>query len=323
MCYNAVRHVPIVFIFEVVNMPIKFSDADVQNIIKLRSVQGIAIAKIGEVFGVGYKPIARVLSSNGITIKSSIIKNFTDSEKKSICKAYDFGIGANGIPEYLGLSCSCAPVIRYLRSVYGTLRNQSQQQQARMDKSTPEEIAALTRRAHEASKGRKATFEERHKRAKTIEGHFNKLSPYEPTIFGILSKNFESVIPAKAIDVYNADFAIGSVAVEVFGGGWSIADKTRIARYLKRTKKLGELGYHTVFIVLPNADAIGNASQLIAAVNEARSFPAAPGQYRVVWGNRDGASGFSSDINNDAFVCPFVNVRDRATGRYYSIPKEA
>lgn len=304
-------------------MPIKFSDADIKDIIKLRTIDNMPMKTIGQSFGCGEKPILRILKANGITNFNSKKIEFTADELKSIYAAYESGIGANGIPKHVGLKCTAQPVIRVLKSKYGTLRDRSEQQQARMNRSTPEQIAALTANANKAAKGRKATFEERVKRAVTQEGKINSLSGYEADIFSVLSERFYKVTPGKQIEIYNADFAIGNVTVEVFGGGWAISDRKRINRYIERTKQIAKSGFHTIFIMLDNKSLIFDARKLISAVDIASLYPASPSKYWVIWGDTDGSTGLSSDIDDSAFVRPFVNVRDVTTGRYTRVPREA
>ena len=304
-------------------MPVKFSEADINNIIKLRIIDNLAIKAIADILGTGYKPIKRILDTSGFDTTSKKIIKFTESQLNEIYNAYASGIGAKGIADHIGMRCSEAAIIRVLKVKFGTLRNRSEQQQARMDKSTPEQIAALTANAHKASKGRKATIEEMIKRASTKEGVINSFSTYEASIFSLLADNFNDVIPGKRIHTYNADFAVGSVTVEVFGGGWAISDKRRIDRYINRTKETGKTGFHTIFVVLDNRRLILDTSKLIKAIKFARCLPTTNSKYWVIWGDTDGSTGFSSDIDNNAFVMPFVNIRDAATGRYTRIPREA
>lgn len=242
---------------------------------------------------------------------------FSNSDRQNIIKAYEFGIGVGGIAKHLGLNCSCSPVKRFLISEFGTLRNRSQQQQARMDNTSFEERCALAKAANNAARGRKVARSSLVKKAKTIEGRMDKLSTMEPVIYDFLVKNGFNPFPGKAIDIYNADFAIGSVTVEVFGGGWSISDKARLSRYISRTKEIGNLGFHTVFIVLTNKYLLGDGSELIRAINELSLLPTSPSQYRVIGGNTEFSSGLSDDIDNSSFVSPFIKLIDIATGCYY------
>lgn len=302
-------------------MRINFSKADTDNIIKLRSVDNISINKIADIYSVGYRAIKRVLIDNGISIKNSRYFEFSDDIKKSIINAYESGIGANGINSHLNLSCSSMPVIAYLKTVYPSLRNRSEQQFARMSKATPQEIAKLTTKAHESRRGSKATHKELINRAKAKEGKVDSRSRYEPIFYTALSKSFNNVIPNMAIDTNNVDFGIGNIAVEIFGGGWSYTNKARLDRYIKKTKHISNLGFHTIFVIIPKNTNIIDTDELIKVVKQASSLPAFPSQYWMIWGDTNTSIGLSDNINNKSFVCPFVNIRDRTTGRYIRVSK--
>lgn len=302
-------------------MPIEFSQEDIDNIIKLRTIDNLSIKKIGEVFGVGYKPIARVISANGIPIKSNRIIEFTSTEKQAILNAYDSGIGCKGINTTLGLSCGAAPVIRFLKSERGPLRDRGQQQQARMDRSTSAQKKALTNAANMAATGRVRAESEKIKAARTMEGRVNPRSKYEGLVLDALNERFDNVIPSKAINIYNADFAIGRVTVEVFGGGWSVSNRRRIEHYIRRTKEIGKLGYHVIFIVLRDSFTATHASKLMSTIDVASIDPSITSKYWVIWGDLDGSTGFCSDIDDSSFINPSINTRDITTGRYKSVAR--
>lgn len=300
-------------------MRINFSPNDIDNIIKLYTIDMMGVKKIGKIFGVGYKPIKRVLDSNGVIVSDRSIVTFSELEREAIIKAYKAGVGVGGIASHIGINYSSTPIKKLIEREFGSVRNRSEQQQARMDAATAETKSMLTRKANAAAKGRKASREERVKRAKTIEGRVG--SDKERLVIDFLIKNGFSCTPNKAIDFYNADIGIGKVTVEVFGGGWSISDRARIARYLKRTKYIGDAGYSTVFLIIYDNMTIGDGSELIRSINILSSNPAPTSKYRVIWGNREGKSGLSQYIDSDAFVCPFKNARDPITGNYISVRK--
>jgi hypothetical protein len=304
-------------------MAVNFTEEQINNIIRLRTVENWGISRIAKQFGVGYKPVKRIIDTNGIPITPVHFVQFTESEKVDILAAYDSGIGAGGIHSHLGLNCSATPVVTYLRKTRGQLRSKSEQQFFRMANASPEEIARLTKKAHDATRGSKKSMSTLYRRAKTMEGKISNRSRYEPLVLDVLEKNFGHVFPGKAVDRYNLDFAVrGSVAVEVFGGGWAISDKGRLNRYIERTKQIAKSGFNTVFIMLTHVDVDGiNWDELIRTVDLASRDPASERQYWVVWGDLKGASGLSRDIDHSAFIPPFINVRDRTTGRYKSVAR--
>jgi len=300
----------------------KLSKSDTDNIIKLYTIEGLSIKDIRQIYGIGQRRISQVLKKANIPIRMFRKIDFSKETQELIFSAYESGVGVSGIPECLGLTCSHRPIQRLLKKKYGKLRNPSEQQFKRMENASPEEIAYLTKAAHDAARGRTVSIEELRKRAKSRQGKVDSRSNWEPLVFAEIIKTFPNAIPCKAIDIYNADIGIGNtIAVEVFGGGWAISDKARINRYLTRTKEFAKRGIHTIFFIISEHMWTGDTSELIRIINVASNLPSAVCQYWVVWGNRKGMSGNSLNINKSAFVRPFINVRDRRTGRYISVPR--
>lgn len=246
---------------------------------------------------------------------------FDDLQEAEIFAAYDRGVGVNGIPKALGLICSALPIKNVLLGRYDKLRNRSEQQQARMDNSTPEQIAKLTMKANEASRGRKHTVEERIKMAKSMEGRVNRRSKGEPIVFDALVNAGFDPIASKAIHIYNADIVIRNIAIEVFGGGWSVSDKKRVAKYIKRTKKLAEIGYHTIFVILFDVRNF-NIDHLVNAIGRLSGINPREKRYSMIWGDFIGTNGLADLIDTTDFISPTINVRDKSSGRFISVLKQ-
>lgn len=302
-------------------MPAKLNQLQIDNLLKLRS-SGVMPVELSKIFGISESCCYKIISRSGVKVKNPRIVEFSEEQKAEMRSLYESGIGANGVAEKMGLSCSPNTVVNYLLKFYGKLRNCSEQQFARMAISTPGQIAKLTEAAHKATKGRKADRSERIKRAKTMEGSHNRRSRWEKPVFEAIREFFPEAIPSKAVDIYNLDIGIGSVAVEIFGGGWSYTDKVRLDKYVKRTKHLAELGYSTIFIVFASkVTDVFDRDNLVKQIQIASLDPSSARQYRVIWGDFNATSGLCSDIDHSAFECPFVNIRDVATGRYKRIPR--
>lgn len=297
-------------------MSIVINDVNTDQVIKLRS-SGVMPVQIAKILGISVSLVYKRIQASGVKFKNPRFVELSESDKKIIISAYESGIGVSGIPAHTGIKCAPSVIAKFLKPIYGNLRNRSEQQFARMAKSTPEQIAKLTESAHMAARGRVRSVCEKEKRAKTLEGSFNKRSKLERLVFNSIAEFFPNAVPSKAVGVYNLDIGVGNVAVEIFGGGWSYSDKGRVSKYLGRTKKLAELGYNTVFIVFARKSAdIFDSDNLIQQIKIASLNPASSCKYRVIWGDFNAASGLCSDINHDAFIPPFINVRDVTTGRY-------
>lgn len=297
----------------------KTTQLNIDHIIELATATDMTHKQIADIVGVSVYTVGRICRKT--FGDGRLLSELSDSVKCSIISAFNEGVGISGIARHLGIKATPYAINKIIQSHGLKGRGRSAQQKARMDRASPEEIANLTKRAHAASKGRVVSHSSKVKRAKTMEGSFNKRSVYERIIYDLIVDFFPNAIPSKAIDVYNLDIGIGNVAVEVFGGGWSYSDKGRIAKYIKRTKELGKLGVNTLFIVIPKETTIIDTKKLVESINTLSSNPPSSSEYRVIWGDSYGSAGLCSDINDVAFVCPFINVRDVTTGRYISIPR--
>lgn len=297
----------------------KTRDQAAQKAVDLILNQGTKTSEACRTCGIAKKVLYRYCKRAGVSLPTKYDRAIGGVDTSQIIPMYESGIGINGIARRLGVSFR--PITKFLEDRGYASRNPSEQQFARMAAATPEEIANLTRKAHEASRGRKAGADELIARANARAGKVHPQSPVEQAVFAIVSRQFPEAFPALPIDRYNADIAIGRVTVEIFGGGWSVSNQVRISRYVARCKEIGDLGYHTIFFIALKPQDIGQASNLISTIHQARRLPATPGKYWVVWGDRHVSSGLCCDLDDRAFIRPFVNVRDRTTGQYVSVPR--
>lgn len=298
----------------------KAGEKAAQKAIDLISNQSVETTEACQICSITKHALYGYCRRSGISLPTKHDRALATIDTTQIIPLHESGVGAAGIASRLGTSPET--IRKFLRDRGHKPRNRSEQQYARMAKMTPAEVAKFTENAHKAARGRKATREERIKRAKTLEGHHCPQSKWEPIVFDLISKDFPHAIPSKAFDIYNFDIGIGnSIAVEIFGGGWACTDKRRINHYLERTKEIGKFGIHTIFVVVSPSCDIGNADELIRTINFASGLPSGFGQYWVIWGDRQGASGSSFNIDKDAFIRPFISIKDRRTGRYVSIPR--
>lgn len=302
-------------------MPNKIKSSDIDNIIQLAK-SGVTAPEICEIFCISRTSISRLLSKHGVSTKDARFKSFTEAQKIAIVAAFKSGVGIAGIGNSIGFHVPVTAAKRILCEFGLNPRNRSEQQKARMDASSESEKARLVASANAAARGRTRAISEKAKRAKTMEGFINPRSKWEKLVFDFVSREFNEAIPSKAIGIYNADICIGNVTVEVFGGGWSYSDVSRVSKYIERTKKIGKLGYHVIFVIFTGKpNDVFDGDNLIRQIKLASCDPSPTGKYRMIWGNFNAASGSCLDINHDAFVCPFVNVRDITTGRYNRVPR--
>jgi predicted DNA-binding transcriptional regulator AlpA len=149
------------------------TNADADNIINMKKTSAMTLKEISDTTGFSVSVIHRLLKKNGVECKNRRIIQFTDEQVEAIIAAYAQGIGIGGISKHLGLGCSESAVITLIKSKGIAIRNPSEQQFARMARSTPEEIAKLTAAAHAATKGSVMRESAKIARAKTMEGKTN------------------------------------------------------------------------------------------------------------------------------------------------------
>ena len=164
---------------------------------------------------------------------------------------------------------------------------------------TREQRIAYTAAAHVAARGRTHSFDEKVKRAHTREIRQLGTSPAEQLLAIWLDQRSIVTVPQKAIGPYNADLAAGTVAVEIFGGGWHGYGRHR-ARTAERYRYLLDQGWSVVIVWIDQrsyqlqtlaADYIATFCKL------ACRDPALAGQYRVIWGDGHEAPSIGSDLD--------------------------
>lgn len=278
---------------------------------------GLSATKIALQYGVNEKTVSRILHENGIPVFSRLYRVI--DEDKAIAMYAD-GIGIKGVAD--ALHCSRTKIANVLKKHGVHIRNASEQQQARMDRSTPEQIKHLTAKAHAATAGRKVSIETKRQIALTREKRLFGQSENERRLIDMLSAYGLTCIPQLAVGPYNCDIAIAPVAVEVLGGNWHWTGQHR-SRAQERTYYFLNCGWHVLYIVA-NASSpltVDTAKYVADFIHFARSNPSIQREYRVVWRAGEDVTRGCLDDDNFAFDPPFTNARDSANGRYKRIPR--
>lgn len=136
---------------------------------------------------------------------------------------------------------------RHLKRNGIPIRDSSEANRIRMARLSPEERKALATPANSAIRGRKVSFEELAKRAKTLEQTRVHASPNEVMLEQLLKKEGGSPTLQRAVGGYNIDLALGPLAVEVMGGGWHGYGRHR-SRSNRRTRTLLKEGWVVVAV---------------------------------------------------------------------------
>jgi very-short-patch-repair endonuclease len=222
------------------------------------------------------------------------------SDRDKSVDLYQSGMTQKEIGEHFGVRQ--ATVSRWLlkRGAGITAREARLRYNARR---TPEQRSAQSAAAHAAVRGMKRTVDDRTRRAAGVE-RVGKMNRPERALFDWLLAAGLCPTPQKAVGVYNLDFAVESVAVELFGGGWH-AYGQHVARLEERTRYLFDQGWHLYIIWAHHAAHVllpEVANDLVGFVEEMRGNPATRRQYRVVWGDGDRVSCGSSEDDHLALI---------------------
>lgn len=181
-------------------------------------------------------------------------------------------------------------------------RTPSENARMRAARMSPEERKANARAAHDAARGREHSFEEKCKRAQTVERKQLHTSPAEILLRDWLIERGIESIPQKAIGPYNADLGAAPVAVEIFGGSWHNAG-SHAARTPDRARYILDQGWNLIIVwndIRLAAFTPDLANYIVAFHERSRRDPSFRGEYRVVWSDGKEASPLSPDLDDIA-----------------------
>src|SRR5262245_54841047 len=143
---------------------------------------------------------------------------------------YESGISLYELGKRYGVS---VPVITRRLHEHGIRRRtQSEQEQEKWRRFSPEQRKQQTAAAHAASRGRKISLDTLIYKAQTLQQQ-GRMQPLEKQVYEWLQERRIPTIPQQAIGPYNCDLGAAPVAVEIFGGNWHWHGQ-HAARLLKR-----------------------------------------------------------------------------------------
>lgn len=215
-----------------------------------------------------------------------------------VAERYLAGESENAIAEAFGVSRNV--IAARLRAAGVARRTLTQANRLSMEARTPEENRANTRAAHDAVRGTKQSAEHRAKIAATREERQTHVSEHELRLAELLGQRGLDVRPQAAVGPYNVDLATGTVAVEVFGGGWHAYGAHR-KRTPQRLRHILDAGWNLV-IVWASLErwpiGEGACDYIEAFAKLASSNPALRGEYRVIWGDGQDATRPGLDVDD-------------------------
>lgn len=180
------------------------------------------------------------------------------------------------------------------------IRGRAEANKAMMGELSEAEKAQRISAAHAAIRGRAANPDRLAKAAKTREGLMLNVSEAEMQMVRWLRRRgCTGVATQTAVGQYNIDITTGSVAVEIFGGGWHAYGSHR-KRAAKRLGKILDEGWNLMIVWVDRNRyplSVEAADKVAAFVELTRRDPSIRGQYRVIWGDGEEAAvdGFDLD----------------------------
>ena len=320
MCYNAVSDVTTTSSFKVIDMSKKIFFDDPCNIVKLYE-SGATVKNLALQFNTSNSVILRLLREYGAKIRPSASKRRVYLPSEEVIELFNSGIGVVGIAKLF--NCAPGPVYATLRDAGIESRNRSEQQLARMARTSKEERIRLTEAAHNAMRGRKWTEDELSARScseKIREFRGKAARDTEDFVYDNLIQRGITGVRQYPIGRYSCDIFVDPVAVEVIGKSFGrfLGD----GKPANRIKYILNSGFHVIYQVVTEEFPC-NFDYLIALIKQFSCDPSPLRQYRMIWCAGDAESGGSSNDDNIAFVYPFISRRNLTNGRYESIPREA
>jgi very-short-patch-repair endonuclease len=192
-----------------------------------------------------------------------------------------------------------------------------------MSNTTAEERMALASAAKKATTGIKQSAESIEKKALAYEAKgFRGISVDEDMFASHLVAKGINFTRQKAIGKYNTDFAIGSIAVEIFGGQWHWYG-AHIKRTEERFNYIMNSGFNILVIACTQSFPLNPAicDYISSYLDEASRNPPEICEYRVIWGAGEYTTGGCLNDNNFSIHPPFTRARNRTTGRYETVPR--
>lgn len=246
---------------------------------------GRTIKEISEVIGVSRDIIARRLRERGIDPTRNARKRPTHNTlhlcTDSVRSMYENGMSENAVAKAFDVSRNV--IRRHLIAAGVPIRTQSQAEALKWSQMTDEQRHNQVSKAHDAVTGMVRTHEEMVARAKarekiTSEHH---IGIGEPEFHEFLTNIGRPFTYQKAVDVYNIDFAIGTIAVELTAATARYGVSNTAQN--ERAEKLTNLGYKMLAVVIDDAETlIQCAEDILAFIDEIDRLEPVSGQYRVI-----------------------------------------
>lgn len=237
---------------------------------------------------------------------------------------YQRGKSENAIAKQLNVSRNV--IRRRLEGAGVHIRSQSEAEAVKWEHMSERQRQKQVQAAHKAARGRKRSFEELCKGAKSREQNASadshNISHLEISVREMLLERGIKTIMQKAIGPYNCDLATSPVAVEIYGGHWHWYGR-HLSRVQKRFNYILNSGWCIYVLAINRNYPLTGASvdHLASYIQSVRREKPSVCEYRVVWGAGKFMTTGSLEDDDISIEPPFTGTRDSATGQYKTVRK--
>ena len=289
---------------------------NVDNLIRAY-LSGLTAKQVADRFNVKPSLVRKRLREAGVRRRAPL--NLPNAE---IVARYRGGWSEKAIADFYG--CARSAIRPRLVRAGVTIRSPSAAETLKWSKMTGATRKRQVAAAHAASRGRRKTFTEKARMARTIEKRGLHISESERTLAAMLRvRGIDGVIPQQAIGPYNCDLGAAPVAVEVFGGEWHWSGR-HLLRTPRRFRYLMKKGWHILVVhVTPRRYPLTKraADDVAAYIQRMRRHPTLRREYRVIRGTGEAVASGCVDDKKISIVWALTLGRDSVTGRYKGVPR--
>ena len=283
MRYDAIDYIPITQRFEVIDMGKRiFTDEFVNHAISMFDGRR-NLAAVARLLGTNADNLSKAIRAKGVTVPKGITaaphrKNLPNDD---IVQKYALGMSELELSKEYGISRT--PIRRVLLASGVEIRDQSQASFVSAARLTADFRQKRAHAAHAAIRGKKRSHDECIRRAITASSGIDcRIGKGENEFAQLLDRAGITFDTQTRADIYNIDFVVGGIAVElksgVSGAGSAAAEQAE-----GRIKKLVECGYRVIYVYLRDVDSMVAAfDQIVTEIDILRGLPSFDSQYRVV-----------------------------------------
>ncbi len=242
---------------------------------------GMTITEVAKELEVNADNLSKALRTIGFTIsrKYRVPYNAKQFPVESAIRDYVSGMSELAVSKKYGIERNTIRA-HLLRNGIKP-RNGSEANIIRMSRLSIDDRKKLTDKAHIAVRGTKNSIEHGRKIAKSREIGKNNLGFCEEFLAQIFADNGIKCIHQAAIETYNIDILVGSIAVELRCETNNPLNRTQ---QRKKIEYLLDAGYHVFYILFKRKRAIELCTEnIISDIRIIQNLPPVTAQYRVVW----------------------------------------